>query len=280
MIRSALGNTFSKLIHTPLLWISGIYTGTCMTGVIWLEFSGNMFLAGKIAMLAFIAFPFFVGMTNHILNTGESSARSLLTAGLKNFFPIILPCIMLGGMMFLMVLLLSIPLSIMGFGEDPYTLSGLMLGVSIPALIFSLYIDNVAVCEKRKIFDTLKRSMELVGLNFFGAIGYYITSALFFVAVSLFGAFLWGIILADKFTRFIGMNMTTQQETFSQFTMTDWQTLIGPEGVIVTSVIFGIVTLIIVPFLLVFKFQCYREVSDQTPVEFGENDEKGRWYKY
>ena len=280
MIQTALRNTFSKLIHTPLLWISGVYAGLIMTSVIWLEFSDGMFLAGKIAMLSLIAAPFLVGMMNFNLQTGEKSLREILSAGLKNYFPIVLPCITLAGMMFILMLLLSIPLSIMGFGGDPYTLTGLTIGIVIPALIFSLYIDNVAVCEKRNIFGTLKRSLELVSMNFFGAIGYYIISAFFILGVSLFGAFLWGIILADKFTPFIEMNMTVQQETFSHYTLVDWQNLIGPEGSLVTAIVFGIVSCIVVPFLIVFKYQCYLELSQQTIVEYGEFDEKGRWYKY
>lgn len=251
-----------------------------MTCVIWLEFSGGMFLAGKIAMLSSIAFPFLVGMINYTLHTGESSGRELISAGFKNYFPIILPCIILAGIMFLFVLLLTIPLSIMGFGEDPYTLSGLMLGVSIPVLIFSLYVDNVAVCEKTRIFDTLKRSMELVSINFFGVIGYIFISGIVIICVSLFAAFLWGVILADKFTQFIDMNLTTQQETFSHYTISDWQTLIGPEGAVATALVFGFVAFIVVPFLIVFKYQCYQEVSQKKLVVYGEYDEKGRWYKY
>lgn len=280
MIQNAFKKTLSTLLHTPVIWIPGLFAGVILSSVIWLEFTENMFLAGKILMLSSIAFPFLVGMINYRLQNEDSSYRDLLTAALKNYFPIVLPCIILAGMMFLLVLLMSIPLSIMGFGEDPYTLTGLILGISIPVTIFSLYIDNVAVCEKRKILETLKRSMELVSMNFFGAIGYFVISIIIFAGVSFCGAFLWGIILADKFTAFLGMNMTVQQETFSHYTITDWQTLIGPEGIIVTAIVFGLVSFIIVPFLLVFKYHCYQEVSEQTPVVFGEYDEKGRWYRY
>lgn len=280
MLRVALNKTLSCLIHTPSLWIPGLYAGAILSLVIWLEFSGEVFLAGKIAMLALIASPFLVGMTNYALETGTKAGRELLSAGLKSYFPIILPCVMLGGIILLMILLFSVPLSIMGFGDSLYTLSGLFLGISIPALIFSIYIDNVAVSEKKKIFEILKRSMELVSLNFFGAVGYLFVSGLVILGVGFLGAVLWGMVLADKFTQFMGMNITMQQETFSHYTLTDWQTLIGPEGIAVTAIVFGLVSCIIVPFLLVFKYQCYKEVSHHTPPVFGEYDEKGRWYKY
>jgi len=283
MITKAYKETISWLVRTPLLWVSGLFAGVAMSLVIWLEFTGGMFIAGKIAMLSVIVFPFFVGMVNLILHTGASDKKALIDRALRSYFPIVLPCVIQAGFVIILAMLLSIPFSIMGFGDDPYILTGLMIGITVPALLFSLYIDNVAVCEKTKIFETLKKSMELVGRNFFGAIGYLLLSGITIIGVSFFGAFLWGVILADRFTQFIDMNLTTQQEVFSQYTFADWQGLIGPEGILATAILFGLITFILTPFLLVFKYQCYHEISQDTPVTAavsGEYDEKGRWYKY
>ncbi|KAF5091972.1 hypothetical protein KHC33_03490 [Methanospirillum sp. J.3.6.1-F.2.7.3] len=280
MVLETLKRTLHLLIHRPLLWISGVYAGCIAALVIWLEFTGGMFLAGKIAMLAVIAFPFIVGIMNHHLMTGDTDLKNLITTGLRNYFPIVLPVVILGGMIVIMALLLSVPLSIMGYGSDEYALTGLMLGILIPAILFSIYIDNVAVCEKTRIFDTLKRSLELVTIKLSTSVGFFIISVIMTVIVSLFGAFLWGMILADRFTQFIDMNLTTQQGVFSQYTLTDWQALIGPEGTIVTSLVFGLVTFILVPFLLTFKYSCYKEATQEVVTIPGEYDEKGRWYKY
>ena len=280
MLTKAYKETASRLVHTPLLWIPGLYVGIITGLFIWLEFTDGMFIAGKVVMLSLIAFPFFIGMINIILETGEKNAKILLSSSLRTYFPITLPCIILAGIIVIMALLLSIPLSIMGFGEDQYVLTGLILGITIPAFFFSLYLDNVAVCEKTRIFDTLKRSMELVGRDFLGSLGYVVISGIFIMGVSFFGAFLWGILLADHFTPFVEMNLTVQQETFSHYSFADWQNLIGPEGAIYTALIFGLIAFILTPFLLVFKYQCYQEISDETPVVYGEFDEKGRWYKY
>ncbi len=79
-------------------------------------------------------------------------------------------------MIVIMALLLSVPLSIMGYGSDEYALTGLMLGILIPAILFSIYIDNVAVCEKTRIFDTLKRSLELVTIKLSTSSRFFLSS--------------------------------------------------------------------------------------------------------
>jgi MFS family permease len=120
-----------------------------------------------------------------------------------------------------MAFLLSVPLSIVGYGDDPYALTGLMLGLGVPAVLFSLYIDNVAVCERKKVFDTLQRSLELVLGRIGTALWFFLVCALMTAVLSFLGAFMWGMLLADRFTQFIGMNLTEQQELFSQYTIND-----------------------------------------------------------
>jgi hypothetical protein len=272
-------NTMRHLFRRPIVWIPGIYAGCIAALVIWLEFTGGMFLAGKIAMLGAIAFPFFLSVLNYHLETDEKNMKILVTVALRGYFPIVLPVIVLAGFVVVLALLLSVPLSIMGYGSDPFALTGLMLGIGIPALLFSLYIDNVAVCERTKIFGTLKRSMELVTVKIITAIWFFVVSGIIAVIVSVFGAFLWGAILGSRFTQFIEMNLTQQQEVFSQYTLTDWQALIGPEGIIVTALVFGFVTFLLVPILFIFKYECYLDATDVVWDLSGEVDEKGRHFR-
>jgi energy-converting hydrogenase Eha subunit G len=166
----------------------------------------------------------------------------------------------------------------MGYGSDPFALTGLMLGIGIPALLFSLYIDNVAVCERTKIFDP-ETEHELVTVKIITAIWFFVVSGIIAVIVSVFGAFLWGAILGSRFTQFIEMNLTQQQEVFSHYTLTDWQALIGPEGIIVTALVFGFVTFLLVPILFIFKYECYLDATDVVWDLSGERDEKGRHFR-
>lgn len=257
-----LKNTFRHLRTRPVVWIPGVYAGCIAALVIWLEFTGGMFLAGKIAMLGAVAFPFFLSILNYHLEHDETNPKVLVTVGLRGYFPIILPVVILIGIVAVMAVLLSVPLSIMGYGDDTYALTGLMLGIGIPAFLFSLYIDNVAVCERTKIFDTLKRSMELVTGKILTVIWFFLISAIATIAAGLCGAFLWGAILSDRFAQFAGMNLTQQQELFSTYTLTDWQNLIGPNGTLVTALVCGLVTFLLVPFWFTFKYECYQDATD------------------
>ncbi len=247
----------------PIVWIPGMYAGCIAALVLWLEFNGGMFLAGKIAMLGAIAFPFFLSIVNYHLETDEMNPRVLLTVAVRGFFPIILPYVILAGIFLVMAFLLSVPLSIVGYGDDPYALTGLMLGLGVPAVLFSLYIDNVAVCERKKVFDTLQRSLELVLGRIGTALWFFLVCALMTAVLSFLGAFMWGMLLADRFTQFIGMNLTEQQELFSQYTINDWQNLIGPSGMVITAVIFGFVTFVLVSFMCTFKYECYQHATDE-----------------
>ncbi|MDD1724122.1 MAG: hypothetical protein LUQ07_03220 [Methanospirillum sp.] len=283
MILDALQKAITNLVHRPVLWIPGIYAGIIGFSVIWLELTGEEFAAGKIVILSLIAFPFFLGILNHLLQGVESSPKELVSAGLKNYFPVLLPSIILGGIIILMVFIISIPFSLMGYGDEPTIIGGFLIGISIPALFFSIYTDNVAVCEKTRIIPTLQKSLETVGKNFFGTVAYVLTGGIAFIILSFLGSFIWVLGLADRFAPYLEMNITTQQETFSHFTLDDWLSLIGTEGAVITAAVFGFILFFLVPFLFVFKYYCYKGISEQIPEVQkiqGEYDEKGRWYKY
>lgn len=282
MIAKSIKTTFRALTRKPVLWLPGVYAGVMAALLVWLEFSGYSFIASKIFLLALIAFPIFLGMVTSALAREDAGVLEIIKSGARCYFPVILPYIIVFGMIILLALLFTVPLAIMGFGDDPAALSGLMLGICIPALIFSLYADNVAVIEKTRIFPTLKRSLEVASRNFTGTIGYIFTCIIGFFSLLLLGAVVWGVYLAEKFVPYAEMNATVQQETFGSFTMADWQALIGPEGVLLTALLFGLGTFLFVPFMLVLKYYCYAETPPTIEIEqqHGEYDEKGRWYKY
>lgn len=280
MIVKAIQETISYLTHKPVLWIPGLYAGIIVAIYVWLELSGSNFLAEKIGILALILFPYFMGLVNYTFHVSEFKLKTTLAGGLKTFFPIILPFIILAGVIVILMILFSIPLTIMGFGQDPYTLSGMIMGLMIPTLFISWYIDNIAVCEGTGIKETFKRSMILCSSDFFATLGCILMSCLVFILAIFLGALIWGIALAERFTPYLSMNMTVQKETFSNFTLTDWQALIGHSGMIITALISGLMIFLLIPFILVFKYQCYNSISHKISVIYGEYDEKGRWFKY
>jgi len=280
MIFKALKEAFSSLVKNPVILIPGIYGGIITSVFVWLELSGNSFIAQKIALIALVFLPFFMGSVNHVLSTGDSSFKSFFSGGCKTYFPVLLPIIILLGIIFLMVILFTIPLSIMGFGDDIYTITGLLIGILVPVTIFLWYTDNVAACENPGIIPTLKRSMELCSRDFISTVGCIVISAVMLLISTFIGAFIWGMLLVDRFTPYLEMNMTAQREIFSNYTFTDWQTFLGPDGTVISAFVFGFMTFIFIPFFLAYKYHCYYGISNKTVLITGEYDEKGRWYKY
>jgi hypothetical protein len=77
--------------------------------------------------------------------------------------------------------------------------------------------------------------------------------------------------------------MTEQQRIFSEYGLAQWQQTLGPDGVVVTAIMFGLYMMIFTAFFVIYKHQCFLAASaEKTPavMQTGEYDEKGRWYKY
>jgi hypothetical protein len=75
------------------------------------------------------------------------------------------------------------------------------------------------------------------------------------------------------------MNATEIQVVTPEY----FTSLLGADGIIITSVIFAVGALVIVTVLYTYKACFYKVLSEtKTPVTAvqGEYDEKGRWYKY
>lgn len=280
MLLQALSETFRILFRSPVPWIPGIFAGGTIALAIWLELNDGLFIAGKVLFLSLVIFPFFIAGVLHCLKEQTSSPGVFVEGGRRFFFPVLLPGIVLAGVIILMIFLLAIPLTIAGFGSDPSMMSGLIIGVTIPALLFAMYYDNAAVGEGLGIFSSLKRSMELFGTGSLLSAGFFVISVILSLILALGGATLWGMALSQKFTPYMEMNITRQQETFSGFTLTDWQQILGADGILVTVIAIGVYTALFIPFLIVFKQCCYQALTTVEPEPYGEFDDKGRWYKY
>ncbi len=280
MLFQALSETFRILLRSPIPWIPGIFAGGVTALAIWLELNDAMFIAGKVVFLSLVVFPFFIAGVLHCLKEKSFAAGTFVEGGRRFFFPVLLPGIILAGVIILMIFLLAVPLTIAGFGSDPSMMSGLVIGVTIPALLFAMYYDNAAVGEGLGVFSSLKRSMELFGSGALLSAGFFVISVIISLILALGGATLWGMVLGQKFTPYMEMTFTEQQETFSGFNLTDWHQVLGADGILVTVIAIGVYTALFIPFLIVFKQSCYQSLSAVEPEPYGEFDDKGRWYKY
>lgn len=272
-----------KLLKKPVLWIPGVYTGVILTAFIWLAFSGEEFIAGKLLFLGAVVIPFFVAGALGCIRDGEFTPIAFGKFAVKYFFPVLLPVIVTCAIIILLWILFAIPFAIGGLGNDPALIGGLFIGITIPVLIFAFFADNVAVAEGLKIFASLRQSMMIASRSFSIIISCIILTALSAGVLGVIMATIWGMILSDRFTQYIDLGVTEQQKIFAGFSLSDWQNILGPEGVAVSAIIMGIYTMILSSFFIIYKHQCYLSASS-VPIPVmattGEYDEKGRWYKY
>ncbi|HWQ65664.1 MAG TPA: hypothetical protein VN372_02220 [Methanospirillum sp.] len=271
-----------RMLRHPVLWIPGFYAGILVACTVWLGFSGETFISGKLMFLGAALFPLFVAGALSCLSSGSFTPASFIQNAPLSFFRVLMPVIITIGIIFLLLFLVSIPFAIAGLGNDPAMISGLFIGITVPVIVFSLFADNVAISEGQKAFDSLKRSYEIVSRSFLPAITYIIVSIVSTCILGLFFAMIWGMVLSDRFTQYIDLSVAEQQKVFSGFGIPEWQNILGPDGILISAITIGLFFMVLIPFLIVYKQQCYLKASSFVPevVISGEYDAKGRWYKY
>ncbi|MFH0968857.1 MAG: hypothetical protein V1862_14355 [Methanobacteriota archaeon] len=274
-----------NLLKNPILWIPGLYAGIIITTSLWLVFSGGEFIAGKLLFLGAVLFPFFVAGALGCMSSKDYGYETFFRSAVRFFFPVLLPVIVIIAVIILLLILFSIPFAIAGFGNDPALIGGLFIGITVPVIFFGFFTDNAAVYEGLKVFAALKRSMIIASRSGMKTISCIVISGVGAGALAMIATMIWSIVLADRFTQYLDMGMAEQQEIFSKFGLSDWQNILGPDGVAITATMVGLYAMILISILIAYKQKCYESIQTESlETEMipssGEYDEKGRWYKY
>lgn len=272
-------------LKNPVLWLPGLYAGTIIATSLWLVFSGGEFIAGKLLFLGAALFPFFLAGALGCMSSKDYGYRVFYRSGVRFFFPVLLPVIVIFAIIILLQILFTIPFAIAGLGTDPALIGGLFIGIIVPVVFFSLFTDNVAVSEGLKVFASIKRSMLIASRSGIATLSCIVISGVGAGALGMITAMIWGMILADRFTQYLDLGMAEQQKIFSTFALSDWQKILGPDGIAITAAMTGLYTVVLVSIFITYKQQCYESIDTKEPEReaapsTGEYDEKGRWYKY
>ncbi|MDD1728061.1 MAG: hypothetical protein LUQ50_03195 [Methanospirillum sp.] len=271
-----------NLLKKPVLLLPGLYAGVLLAGFIWLAFSGGEFIAGKLLFLGAVIFPFLVAGALGCLRDNTYTPSLFVGSAVRYFFPVLLPVIVAVAIIFLLLILFSIPYAIAGL-TDPSMIGGLFIGISVPVLLFSFFADNVAVTEGLKVFASLKQSMIIASRSILMIITCIVVTVISAGALGVIMASIWGMILADRFSQYLELGAAEQLKIFFGFGLAEWQNLLRTDGILITAIMIGIYLIIPVSFFIIYKHQCYIAASS-APVPVipttGEYDEKGRWYKY
>jgi hypothetical protein len=272
----------ARLLRSPSSWLPGLMLGLFAGSSFALQSVAGLFIAERVFILELVIFPFFLAGLYFQVKTRERTFSSFAEGGVSGYFRVLLPSVVLVVGILVTILLLLIPLLIIGIGET--VLPFLAVSVSITILFFASFYDTAAIIEERKVFDSIRRSVEFVVQHARDCVVFYLI-VIIISAIIVFGLMiLWTGALYDQILPLASYNVTQVQS----FTIEQFNILLGPGGVFISSLFLFIGLTILVTIITCFKACFFRDRTagprttgpEEVSIQQGEYDEKGRWYKY
>ncbi|MBP1929692.1 hypothetical protein J2741_002239 [Methanolinea mesophila] len=281
MIGSAFGRAIRLLAANPLLWIPGLAAGLFVAVDIVLQFTLGLFTAQRLFILELVAMPFFMGGMLQVLGGDARDSATFLKGMRENYFRIILPLVIIVLAILITVILISIPVGLVTQGANIGLLGVAFFGSAIPIGFFTMFFDNVAVFERTKVFESIRRSVEVVLRNPGASLG-FLFGSLIAGGIIVFGLMIaWTGILYDQLLPLTQLS----PEEVQQITLESINQLLGFEGILITAALAFVGITLVFSILYTFKATLFKAIAETTPGTSevpaeGEFDSKGRWYKY
>jgi hypothetical protein len=264
----------------PSLWIPGI-VGGILAAALWvtLNFSGTFFASRLLVISGLMLLLFTTGMLV-IIRNNEGGIRTMLAGGIRYYFRVLLPqLIILFGVMLIFTLVM-VTFSLIGAPSDISMVTTLTFGFMIPTVILTFFYDTAAVFEERKVFDSIRRSIQLVMTHINDVIAFLLVCAVISIGIIFMLMIIWEALLYDKLDPITRFNETQLQT----FTPNQLIALIGLGGMWITVIILFIGVFLLLPLLYTYKACFFRKLARGATIiqqqTTGEYDSKGRWYKY
>lgn len=269
--RSAL-----SLLRIPAAWLPGVAGGLFAASFILLQFSFGVFIAERLWVLELVVFPFFVAGLMHLAKTGERSFSSFVSGATAGYFRVLLPSLVIFFSVLLTLFLLFLPLAILGLAES--VLVFVAMSASFTILFFTFFYDAAAIIEERKVFDSIRRSVEFVLQQTRACLVFYLISLAIVFAAFIAIVLAWTAALYNRLEPLAGMTAAEIQS----FSPDQFNTLLGADGILVTALLAFIGITLVTAVIYSFKACFFRDHAGApaaTPLQ-GEYDEKGRWFRY
>ena len=268
------------LIRIPALWIPGVIGGfLAATLFVIYNFSGA-FYAGRLLILSGLVLLLFTTGMLATIKKNEGNIRTLLEGGSRYYFRVLLPQLIIIFTVILIVTFVMITLSFISASSDVSSITALTLGFLIPLIVLTIFYDTAAIFEDRKVFDSIRRSVQLVMTHLREVITFLFVCAVISIGIIFSLMIVWEAFLYDKLEPITRYN-ETQLQTFSPDQLI---TIIGPGGMWITAIILFIGVFLLIPLLFSYKACVFRKLTRETVIiqqeTNGEYDSKGRWYKY
>ena len=280
MVLTELKEAFGLLRSIPVLWVPGLVSGV-LAAVLWLIFNtqGSFFAMRLILIFSLIA-VFFLAGSYAVIRKGNGSIRELFTGGIQYFFRVLMPLLVIIFCTIILVTLVMITLSFAGVPANPEFMGVFTILILIPVAFLTIFFDTAAVFEDLRIFDSIRRSIELVTAQLARVLKFYVLSAAVFFVITFALMIVWEAALYDKLEPLTRFNETQ----IASFTPDQLTGMIGTNGIVITAVCLFFGFLLLLPILSTYK-ACFFRSLPKGPVSIeqqptGEYDSKGRWYKY
>lgn len=276
MVLASFKEAMGLLLRTPVLWINGLAVGLLSALELLLSLGDAGFYAERIWVLEVLVIPFLVAATFGMIRDHTFGLSAYVRNGLKYYFNVLLPSLMIFFAAILTVFLVVITLTVLGIGPDLDIISVIAFGVIIPLVYFTFFYDAAAVFEQQKVFESLRRSVEFVISNGFRTIAFFVVLIGLFILIGMGAMVLWSGLLAGQLEPLTQMS----PEDLEMLMPEDIIALLGASGVWISSGIYAAALAVYVTILYPFKAVFYRNAVQPGAAPEGEYDEKGRWYKY
>jgi len=280
MAITELKEAINLLKRLPSLWIPGI-VGGILTAALWmtLNLSGTFFAGRLLVIFGLVLLLFTTGLLV-IIRNNEGDFRTMLTGGIRYYFRVLLPQLIIIFGIMLIFTLVMITFSLIGALSDIGIATALTIGFMIPIVILTFFYDTAAVFEERKVFDSIHRSILLVMMHIKDVIAFLFFCAAIIIGIIFMLMIIWEALLYDKLEPITRYNETQLQT----FTPEQLIAMIGPGGMWITAVILFIGVFLLLPLLYSYKACFFRKLTQGAPLTqlpiTGEFDSKGRWFKY
>lgn len=278
MVFAALKEAFRLLRTMPVIWLTGIAMGGLSALQLILSAGTDAFYAERIWIFQTLILPFFVAGTYGVIKKDRTDLSSYIHEGFAYYFRILIPSLIIFFAAILTVFLVVVTLSLLGIANDLDVISMLSFGIIIPFVFFTFFYDTAAVFEDRKVFETIRRSIEFVIQNPFRTLSFFLVAMLLFLVIAMAAIIIWSMLLAGQLEPLTQMT----QEELAVLMPEDLLAMMGETGIWITAAIslaaVSLFSAILYPFKAAFYLR-YAQTPSFTQMQ-GEFDEKGRYYKY
>jgi hypothetical protein len=280
MAITELKEAITLLKRMPSLWIPGI-VGGILAAALWvtLNLSGTFFAGRLLVIFGLVLLLFTTGMLV-IIRNNEGDLRTMLAGGIRYYFRVLLPQLIIIFGVMLIFTLVMVTFSLIGASSDISMVTALTVGFMIPIVLLTFFYDTAAVFEERKVFESIRRSIQLVMTHISDVITFLLVCAAISIGIIFILMIIWEAFLYDRLEP-ITLYNETQLQTFTPDQLI---ALIGPGGMWITAIILFIGVFLLLPLLYTYKACFFRKLARgatiiQQPTT-GDYDSKGRWYKY